>query len=71
MRVVAEAQPRPAIVLDFSDEVGGIGRTVEQRALRLLRSLVPGTFEQHDPAPHRDILFGIYIEQMSGRSSQR
>ena len=42
-----------------------------QRALRLLTSLVPGTFEQHDPAPHRDILFGIRIDEMTGRASQR
>jgi hypothetical protein len=33
--VVAEAQPGAAIVVDFGHEVGGIGRTVEQVALRL------------------------------------
>jgi nitroimidazol reductase NimA-like FMN-containing flavoprotein (pyridoxamine 5'-phosphate oxidase superfamily) len=38
-----------------------------RRAERLLRQLVPGTFEQHDPTPHRDIVFGIFIHEIIGR----
>lgn len=41
-----------------------------RRAERLLRRFVPGTFEEHDPAPHRDIVFGIFIHEMTGRESR-
>jgi nitroimidazol reductase NimA-like FMN-containing flavoprotein (pyridoxamine 5'-phosphate oxidase superfamily) len=41
-----------------------------QRAEELLRKLVPGTFSAHDPAPHRDIVFGIAIREMTGRTAQ-
>jgi hypothetical protein len=37
----------------------------------LLGALVPGTFSADDPAPHRDIVFGIFIREMSGRAAQR
>jgi len=40
------------------------------RAERLLRELVPGTFEHHDPTPHRDIVFGIFVNEISGRESR-
>jgi nitroimidazol reductase NimA-like FMN-containing flavoprotein (pyridoxamine 5'-phosphate oxidase superfamily) len=41
-----------------------------QRAERLLRNLVPGTFSTHDPAPHRDIVFGIHINELTGRTAR-
>lgn len=41
-----------------------------QRAQTLLRKLVPGTFSERDPAPHRDILFGIFVHEISGRSAR-
>lgn len=40
-----------------------------QRAERLLARLVPGTFSVRDPAPNRNIVFGIFVREISGRSS--
>ena len=42
-----------------------------QRAERLLTKLVPGTFSVHDPVPQRNIVFGIYIRDISGKASRR
>jgi len=42
-----------------------------RRAQHLLQKLVPGTFSANDPVPHRDILFGIYAHEVSGRSARR
>ncbi|CAN5232618.1 hypothetical protein BH09GEM1_BH09GEM1_11680 [soil metagenome] len=39
------------------------------RAERLLETLVPGTFSARDPTPQRNIVFGIFIREISGRSS--
>ena len=41
-----------------------------RRAEKMLRTLVPGTFGAKDPAPHRDIVFGIYIHEITGRSAR-
>ncbi|MFL5606374.1 MAG: pyridoxamine 5'-phosphate oxidase family protein [Gemmatimonadaceae bacterium] len=41
-----------------------------QRAARLLTKLVPGTFSAHDPAPHRDIVFGIFVHEITGRAAR-
>ncbi|MEO6527570.1 MAG: pyridoxamine 5'-phosphate oxidase family protein [Gemmatimonadaceae bacterium] len=43
---------------------------VYRRAERLLRDLVPGTFKANDPAPHRDIVFGIFIHELTGRTAR-
>lgn len=40
-----------------------------QRADTLLRNLVPGSFSAQDPAPDRNIIFGIFIHEMTGRTS--
>ena len=40
-----------------------------QRAEAMLRDLVPGTFSVDDPAPHRDIVFGIFIQEITGRTA--
>ena len=37
------------------------------RALELLSDLVPETFAPGDPAPHRSVLFGIFIQELQGR----
>lgn len=42
-----------------------------ERAQKLLRKLVPGTFSQRDPTPHRVFLFGIFMREVSGRSARR
>jgi nitroimidazol reductase NimA-like FMN-containing flavoprotein (pyridoxamine 5'-phosphate oxidase superfamily) len=41
-----------------------------QRAEGLLRKLVPGTFRANDPTPHRGIVFGVYANEITGRSSR-
>jgi uncharacterized protein len=41
------------------------------RAQKLLQKLVPGSLSAHDPAPHRNILFGVFINEISGRSARR
>lgn len=41
-----------------------------ERALTLLRELVPGTLTAHDPAPHRTVLFGIHIDDITGRAAR-
>jgi len=35
-----------------------------------LRELVPGTFTVDDPAPERDIVFGIFIREITGRTAR-
>jgi hypothetical protein len=37
------------------------------RALASVRSLVPEAFSPSDPFPHRNILFGIFVTEISGR----
>ena len=44
---------------------------VYERALQSARSLVPDAFSARDPAPHRGILFGIYVNEISGRSARQ
>ena len=40
------------------------------RALVKLQQLVPGTFTEQDPTPHRAILFAIRLDEISGRSAR-
>ncbi|MDQ6827693.1 MAG: pyridoxamine 5'-phosphate oxidase family protein, partial [Gemmatimonadota bacterium] len=40
------------------------------RALELMRTLVPATFTERDPAPHRSILFRIHLSELTGRSAR-
>ena len=37
------------------------------RAVAALRRLLPATLTDHDPAPHRDVVFGIHASEISGR----
>lgn len=39
------------------------------RALDLLSALIPETFSPDDPVPHRTILFGVYVREISGRTA--
>jgi nitroimidazol reductase NimA-like FMN-containing flavoprotein (pyridoxamine 5'-phosphate oxidase superfamily) len=41
-----------------------------RRAEKVLRTLVPGTFGAHDPAPQRNIVFGIFIHEITGRAAR-
>ena len=40
------------------------------KALASARSLVPDAFSPNDPAPHRGVLFGIYVNEITGRSAR-
>ena len=40
-----------------------------RRARELLTQLVPETFSADDPVPHRTILFGIFVQEMTGRAA--
>jgi uncharacterized protein len=47
---------------------GGPAETVEwERAVELLRTLIPQTFTEDDPTPFRDIVFRIAVQEISGR----
>ena len=39
------------------------------RALDAMRSIVPQTFADDDPAPHRSILLGVFIQEIEGRQA--
>lgn len=41
-----------------------------EHALAAAKRLVPGAFSEDDPAPQRRILFGIHIQELSGRASE-
>ena len=41
-----------------------------EEGLRLMQALVPGTFTDHDPAPHRLILFRVRMSEISGRAAR-
>jgi uncharacterized protein len=40
------------------------------RALEVLSQHSPGMFSQDDPTPERAILFGIYVQEMTGRCAR-
>ena len=40
-----------------------------ERAVTLLRRLVPDTGSAHDPVPHRNIVFRIHVDEMDGRAA--
>ncbi len=42
-----------------------------QRAEKVLRQLVPGTFSVDDPASHRNVVWGIIAHEMTGRAAGR
>jgi hypothetical protein len=35
-----------------------------------LRRLVPGTLEEDDPVPFRDAVFGIAVQEVTGRAAE-
>jgi hypothetical protein len=39
------------------------------RAVAALRRLIPSTFMDDDPAPHRDTVFGVHVSEIIGRCS--
>ena len=41
-----------------------------EKALRVVRSVMPDALTHHDPVPARNILFRIQIDEMEGRSAE-
>ena len=44
---------------------------VYARALASVRALIPDAFSRDDPVPGRCILFGIYVNEITGRRARR
>lgn len=40
-----------------------------QRADRVLRQLIPGTFSVDDPASHRNVVWGVFAHEITGRAA--
>ncbi|MEO7998760.1 MAG: pyridoxamine 5'-phosphate oxidase family protein [Gemmatimonadaceae bacterium] len=55
--------------LDESD-TSSPDRKLRERALNAIRLHAPFALTNDDPAPHRDKVFGIYLNEVSGRKSQ-
>lgn len=51
------------------DEISPAANHSWERALELLRRLVPGTLGAEDPTPERDVVFRIAIQEATGRSA--
>lgn len=49
------------------DEISPAAHHSWERALELLRRLVPGTLGAEDPTPERDVVFRIAVQEVSGR----
>lgn len=65
-RSVVVRGPLHLLAQDRSEE----GKRLTEVALRLVRDGVPETFAADDPAPERTILFGIAIQELSGRAGR-
>lgn len=46
-------------------------REEAQKAIDLLRTLIPETFTDEDPVPNRSVLFRIAVQEVSGRAAER
>jgi uncharacterized protein len=44
-------------------------RAERERAVEVLRTLIPETFTVNDPTPNRDLVFRIAVQEVSGRMS--
>jgi nitroimidazol reductase NimA-like FMN-containing flavoprotein (pyridoxamine 5'-phosphate oxidase superfamily) len=53
----------------ITPESSGSEREAWDRALALLRGLIPETLQEGDPAPFRTVLFRIAAQEMSGREA--
>ncbi len=50
-------------------EPTGKGAETFEQAVALLRALNPDLLTEHDPAPHRTVLFRIHADQVTGRAA--
>ena len=46
------------------------GSAAERRAIEAIRSAMPDAFTGKDPAPERQIIYGLHIQEISGRMAQ-
>lgn len=46
------------------------GQRTAQRAIEAIRSAMPGAFTGKDPVPERQILYGLHVQEMTGRMAQ-
>jgi hypothetical protein len=46
-----------------------IDRAAYDRALALARRLIPETGTREDPVPHRNVLFRIFVDELTGREA--
>lgn len=50
------------------------GGPIEQRefarAVEALRELAPATFTENDPTPHREVVYGLHLDLLTGRMAQ-
>ncbi len=51
------------------DEGTSLDRRTYRRALAAVRKVIPETFTETDPAPHRSVVFGIHIDSVTGRAA--
>jgi len=52
------------------EDGGPIERREYDRALNALRAVLPGTLTSDDPAPMRQIVYGLHVNRWSGRMAQ-
>ncbi len=53
----------------FTSEDGNSGGWDRARAIAAIQRLVPEALTDADPSPNRNVVFGIYVSEISGRSS--
>lgn len=46
-----------------------VEREALERAIHALRSLVPATFTDADPTPARQIVYGVHVDRLTGRTA--
>lgn len=46
------------------------GSAAERRAAEAIRSVMPQAFTERDPAPDRQMLYGLHIHEINGRMAQ-
>lgn len=49
---------------------GPVEQREAQRAMDAIRSVMPGAFSATDPIPERQILYGLHVQEMTGRMAQ-
>ncbi len=53
----------------FTADDANFGGWDRDRAVTAIHKIVPEAFTDDDPSPHRNVVFGIHVSEISGRSS--